>query len=57
MDKKKEQTCRETDNEQKPVYTGDYLRDSAVSVYEAAAEVSMAIYNEVKERTKKEDEH
>ena len=57
MDKKKEQTFRETDNEQKPVYTGDDLRDSAVSVYEAAAEVSMAIYNEVKERTKKEDEH
>ena len=57
MDKKKEQTFRETDNEQKPVYTGDYLRDSAVSVYEAAAEVSMAIYNEVRERTKKEDEH
>ena len=57
MDKKKEQTFRETDNEQKSVYTGDYVRESAVSVYEEAAEVSMAIYNEVKERTKKEDEH
>ena len=37
MDKKKEQTFRETDNEQKPVYTGDYLRDSAVSVYRRAS--------------------
>lgn len=53
MDQKKEQTVREIDNEQKPVYTGNYMRDSAVSVYEAAAEVSMAIYNKVKERTKK----
>jgi len=56
MDKKKEQTFRETDKEQKPVFTGDYMHDSTVTAGEAAVEVSMAIYNKVKERTKKEDE-
>lgn len=56
MDKKKEQTFRETGKEQKPVFTGDYMHDSTVTAGEAAVEVSMAIYNKVKERAKKEDE-
>ena len=56
MDKKKEQTVRETDKEQKPVFTGDYMHDSTVTAGEAAVEVSMAIYNKMKEMKQKRNE-
>lgn len=56
MDKRKEQTVRENDKEQQPVFTGNYMHDSTVTVSEAVAEASMAIYNKVKERKQKKNE-
>ena len=36
------------DNTQKPLFTGDYLRDTAVTEFEKAAEASNAIFNAMK---------
>ena len=34
----------------KPLFTGDYLRDTAVAEFEKAAEASVAIFNAIKEK-------
>ena len=36
------------DNTPKPLFTGDYLRDTAVTEFEKAAEASNAIFNAMK---------
>ena len=36
------------DNIEKPLFTGDYLRDTAVTEFEKAAEASNAIFNAIK---------
>ena len=36
------------DNIEKPLFTGDYLRDTAVTEFEKAAEASNAIFNAMK---------
>ena len=36
------------DNIEKPLFTGDYLRDTAVTEFEKAAEASRAILNAIK---------
>ena len=36
------------DNTPKPLFTGDYLRDTAVTEFEKAAEASNAIFNAIK---------
>ena len=36
------------DNIEKPLFTGDHLRDTAVTEFEKAAEASNAIFNAIK---------
>ena len=38
------------DNTPKPLFTGDYLRDTAVTELEKAAEASNAIFNAIKDK-------
>ena len=38
------------DNIEKPLFTGDYLRDTAVTEFEKAAEASNAIFNAIKDK-------
>ena len=36
------------DNSEKPLFTGDYCRDTAVTEFEKAAEASNAVFNAIK---------
>ena len=38
------------DNIEKPLFTGDYCRDTAVTEFEKAAEASNAIFNAIKDK-------
>ena len=38
------------DNIEKPLFTGDYCRDTAVTEFEKAAEASNAIFNAMKDK-------
>ena len=38
------------DNIKKPLFTGDHLRDTAVTEFEKAAEASNAIFNAIKDK-------
>ena len=51
IDKKDMDLC----NADKPLFTGDYTRDTAVSIYEKCSEAAKVIYNavSVKRATKK----
>jgi len=51
MEKKKK--TNQTDNMNKPLFTGDALRDMNVSEGEKAAEASEAIFDAVKDKVKK----
>lgn len=45
-EKKKMNLCN-TGNADKPLFTGSYTRDTAVSVYEAFAEAAKSIHNAI----------
>ena len=44
------------DNTQKPLFTGNYLRDMNVSEGEKAAEASVAIFDKIMEKIKKDEQ-
>jgi len=48
-----EKKTNKTDNMDKPLFTGDALRDMNVSEGEKAVEASEAIFNAVKDKVKK----
>jgi len=48
-----EKKTNQTDNMDKPLFTGDALRDMNVSEGEKAVEASEAIFNAVKDKVKK----
>ena len=51
---KKNTTTNECDSTSKPLFTGDYIRDTSVSEGEKMAEASQAIFNAImKKRGKK----
>ena len=48
---KEDKKCAEKYSEiNKPLFTGDYRRDTSVSEYEKAAEVSQAIFKAIKNK-------
>lgn len=50
---KKNATGNECDSTSKPLFTGDYMRDSSVTEYEKATEASNAIFNAIMRKTEK----
>ena len=53
---KKNTTTNECDSTSKPLFTGDYIRDTSVSEGEKMAEASQAIFNAImKKRGKKKE--
>lgn len=51
MKERKDVAVSKTGFENKPIFTGDYIKDTAVSELEKAAEVSLAIHNVIAVKT------
>jgi len=51
MKERKDVAMSKTGFENKPIFTGDYIKDTAVSELEKAAEVSLAIHNVISVKT------
>lgn len=49
----KEDNKKAQNENTKPLFTGDYRRDTAVSEYEKVTEASIAVYNAIKNVLKK----
>ena len=54
---KKNTTINECDSTSKPLFTGDYIRDTSVSEGEKMAEASQAIFNAVVKKIGQKNEN
>ena len=54
---KKNTTANESDSTSKPLFTGDYIRDTSVSEGEKMAEVSQAIFNAIVKKIGQKNEN
>ena len=54
--KKNERKATENDTLGKPLFTGDFIHDNTVTSFEAVAEASKLIINEIEKRGKKNND-
>ena len=54
---KKNTTTNECDSTSKPLFTGDYIRDTSVSEGEKMAEASQAIFNAIVKKIVQKNEN
>ena len=52
----KKKVQRQTDSKETPLFTGDFIHDNTVTPFEAVAEASKLIINEIEKRGKKNND-
>ena len=47
---------KQTDSKETPLFTGDFIHDNTVTLFEAVAEASKLIINKIEQRSKKNND-